>query len=279
MPAPAKTPIAPAHALGIVAGVLERLPGALEEEALLRVDERGLARAEAEERRVELVDVVEDAARPARSRVAQRAGVDAGGAAAPRRVKKRIDSTPSRRFSQNCVEVAAPGKRPAMPTMAMASWASVRRRRGHDRAAGRRAAPSMARAAGGAVARVEHRGRPALARLQRVRGQRRTVGMRNRSMTETSRPSSAWRSRCAPARAAASGRRGRRSCRRRRPLDAAARRCQMAAMRRSSVGARGDERLVGLPVAVGRRQRPRGRPCRSASAAAPRAGRPPDGTM
>ena len=39
-------------------------------------------------------------------------------------VNGRIDSTPSRRFAQNWSTSAAPGKRPAMPTMAICSWPS-----------------------------------------------------------------------------------------------------------------------------------------------------------
>ena len=45
-----------------VAGVLQRLPGHLEEVAVLRVHDRGLARAEAEEARVEELQVLEGGA-------------------------------------------------------------------------------------------------------------------------------------------------------------------------------------------------------------------------
>ena len=43
MPQPAKTPIDAGEARRGVAGVLERLPGALEEVPVLRVEDRGLA--------------------------------------------------------------------------------------------------------------------------------------------------------------------------------------------------------------------------------------------
>jgi hypothetical protein len=46
-------------ALRHVARVLERLPGDLEEHAVLGIEQRGVARREAEEASIELVDVVE----------------------------------------------------------------------------------------------------------------------------------------------------------------------------------------------------------------------------
>ena len=55
---------------GVVAGVLERLPRGLEEQSVLRIGERGVARREAEEAGVEHVDVAE-----------QRGGVDVAGQA------------------------------------------------------------------------------------------------------------------------------------------------------------------------------------------------------
>jgi hypothetical protein len=42
-----------------VPGVLQRVPGALQQQAVLRVEECGLAGAVSEEARVEAVDVVE----------------------------------------------------------------------------------------------------------------------------------------------------------------------------------------------------------------------------
>ena len=43
MPQPANTPIAPGEGLRHVAGVLQRLPGALEEVPMLRIHDRGVA--------------------------------------------------------------------------------------------------------------------------------------------------------------------------------------------------------------------------------------------
>ena len=53
MPQPAKTPIEPSKRCGSVPGVLQRLPAALEEVAVLRVHDRRVARAEPEELGVE----------------------------------------------------------------------------------------------------------------------------------------------------------------------------------------------------------------------------------
>ena len=51
-----------ARPVGRVAGVLQRLPGDLKQEPLLRVDLRRLARRDAEEVRVEAVHLLEKAA-------------------------------------------------------------------------------------------------------------------------------------------------------------------------------------------------------------------------
>ena len=71
---PTKTPVrVPASASGGMAGVLERLPGDLEQQPLLRIHVRRLARRDAEERGVEAVDVVEEPA-PAGVHLARHAG-------------------------------------------------------------------------------------------------------------------------------------------------------------------------------------------------------------
>ena len=114
MLAPAKTPTSSRRHAGGVARVLERLPGALQEEPVLRVDDLGLARAEAEERGVEEVDVLEHAPARARTGGSQQPRVDARGGSSSS-VKNVIDSTPRRRLCQSCARSAAPGKRPAMP--------------------------------------------------------------------------------------------------------------------------------------------------------------------
>ena len=60
---PTNTPVAePASRSGRQPGVLQRLPRDLEQQPLLRVHGQRLARRDAEERRVEAVDAVEEAA-------------------------------------------------------------------------------------------------------------------------------------------------------------------------------------------------------------------------
>ena len=100
MPQPAKTPIAPAKRLRRVPGVLERLPGDLEELAVLRVHDRRFLRAEAEELAVEHLEPVERRGRP---HVVPACAAGPGSRrprAAPPRSARRIDSTPSRRLAQ-----------------------------------------------------------------------------------------------------------------------------------------------------------------------------------
>ena len=65
MEIPTNTPTAhPASRSGDLAAVLERLPGHLQEQPLLRVDEDRLAGRDAEEVGVELVDLLQEAAAP-----------------------------------------------------------------------------------------------------------------------------------------------------------------------------------------------------------------------
>ncbi len=66
----------PVVALGHVAGVLQRVPGELEHDALLRVHHHRFARADPEEGGVEEVDLVDDAARAHVARVVHRLGVE-----------------------------------------------------------------------------------------------------------------------------------------------------------------------------------------------------------
>jgi hypothetical protein len=66
------------EAAGIVAGVLQRLPGALQQQAVLRIDDLGLAGREPEETGVEELGTVDDGARPDVGRVRQQIGRDAG---------------------------------------------------------------------------------------------------------------------------------------------------------------------------------------------------------
>ena len=104
---------------------LERLPGHLEQQPLLRVHARRLARRDAEELGVEPIDVVEEAAAsacdifpgalPDRDRSRRRRPSD-------RRGTSPIASTPSRSSSQNASGSSAPpGKRQPIPTMAIGS--------------------------------------------------------------------------------------------------------------------------------------------------------------
>ena len=70
---PAKRPMAPGVALRVACGVLERLPGDLEEDAVLRVHELRLAGVDAEEGGVEEIDVVDDRAGADEIGIARRA--------------------------------------------------------------------------------------------------------------------------------------------------------------------------------------------------------------
>ena len=60
-----------------VSSVLERLPGALEHHAVLRIEKRRFARREPKERRVELVRVIDDAFRANVVRILEKRRVDA----------------------------------------------------------------------------------------------------------------------------------------------------------------------------------------------------------
>jgi hypothetical protein len=77
--------VAAAHRGRIDPGPLERLPGGLQQQPLLRVDGQRLARADAEELGIELVRVVQEAAVPdvAGARVVRVRVVEAGGVPAP----------------------------------------------------------------------------------------------------------------------------------------------------------------------------------------------------
>ena len=69
----------PRHAQGVVAGVLQRLPGTFEEHALLGIQELGLARAVAEEAGVEQLHAVEHPGGRHVAGIAPQLGSDAGG--------------------------------------------------------------------------------------------------------------------------------------------------------------------------------------------------------
>ena len=60
IPDPAKTPMEPAKLLRRMGGVFQRLPRALQKMPVLRIHDGGVARAEAEERRVEERHAVEN---------------------------------------------------------------------------------------------------------------------------------------------------------------------------------------------------------------------------
>ena len=94
----------PGQSLGGLAAVLERLPGDLQEQPLLRVDEDRLAGGDAEEVGVELVDCLEESAAPRecpRPLKASRSQREAGiGPTA---------STPSRSSLQNASGPSRPG--------------------------------------------------------------------------------------------------------------------------------------------------------------------------
>ena len=88
MPQPANTPIAPVEALGHVARRLQRLPRALDEVAVLRIHDRRVARADAEEAR----------RRTSRRRRARRCGARSSGrsSVAARHARRRAARRASR---------------------------------------------------------------------------------------------------------------------------------------------------------------------------------------
>ena len=71
MPQPANTPIVAVEALGRIARVLERLPGALEELAVLRIHDRGFFGTETEELGIESSEVLQRAVRSDEGRIGE----------------------------------------------------------------------------------------------------------------------------------------------------------------------------------------------------------------
>ncbi|MCY1014108.1 hypothetical protein OV079_53055 [Nannocystis pusilla] len=108
-----------------VAGVLERGPGDLEQDALLRIDEPGLARAVAEEGGVEAHRVGHDADRGDEPRVLNEGRIDAGGLQLLAG-EERDQLAPGHESLPQSVDAGGPGNRPAMPTMAIARDSVVR---------------------------------------------------------------------------------------------------------------------------------------------------------
>ena len=160
------------HAQGIVAGVLQRLPGAFEEQALLGIQELGLARAVAEEAGVEQLHPVEHPGGRHVAGVSPQLGSDAGGGE-PSSLKRAVEETPAHRLAHRDPTPGAPGKRPVRPTMAIAPLAD--------------ADPPAARSAGSVTAT-----RPG----SRWRARARTVVWVRRSSRLTSRPSRSRSSAC-----------------------------------------------------------------------------------
>ena len=105
---------ASAERLRVVARRLQRLPGALQEDALLRVEDGRLARRQPEEAGVEHLHVGEHAARADVARVAQRGGGDPGGqqlvVAEP---GDAVDA--ASQVAPELVEVAGAGEAPTHP--------------------------------------------------------------------------------------------------------------------------------------------------------------------
>ena len=96
------------------ARVLQRLPGEFEHEPLLRVHGRGFPRRDAEELRVESIDLARNPPRP-----------DSGVSPVVRQRASDISvmaSTPSRRSFQNASGVDACGRRQDSPTTAIGSF-------------------------------------------------------------------------------------------------------------------------------------------------------------
>ena len=105
---------------GVVPGILEGVPGGLQEQPLLRVHHPGGVRGHPEVLRVELVDPVEH-----RPRAGRRRGRPASSALTPAAVsassdRVAMDSSPRLRLSQNSVTESAPGNLPAIPMTAIA---------------------------------------------------------------------------------------------------------------------------------------------------------------
>src|SRR5215467_2037349 len=98
------------------------MPRCFEEDALLRVDALGLSRAEPEESRVEQVDIRDHAAHGDESGLSKADG-GTPDASSSSRENCVIDSTPPRRLPQNSPMFFAPGNRPLIPMIAMASLA------------------------------------------------------------------------------------------------------------------------------------------------------------
>ena len=103
----------------VVAGVLQRMPGGLQEQPVLRVKHPGGLRSETEEVGVELLDPGQQCG------PADIGAVGQGLLPTPASIRSSsdrstMDSTPSRRLRQNSDNDAAPGNRPAMPTTAIA---------------------------------------------------------------------------------------------------------------------------------------------------------------
>ena len=120
MPTPAYTPTDCAATRPGVAGVLERLPGAFEEDALLRIEDLRFARREAEEAGVEMVRVLEDRPLAHIAWVRAQRCIDAGGVEiGVAEGLERLDAV-----ANDCARtrrgLARPGNRPASPTMATA---------------------------------------------------------------------------------------------------------------------------------------------------------------
>ena len=206
----------PRSAVGSMPGVLERLPGRLQQQPLLRVHRQRLARGDAEEAGVEVGGVVEEAALAgvARAhgvgiRVVERVQVPAavgGEARDPVAARRR----PVRHRSSG--ERTPPGYRQAMPTIAIGSSMAAA-------TAGRSAVALAARPRRTARRRryAGQRGRRRVVEDQRSPGSRRPVAAASRLRSSTavseSKPRSRKRARASIASARGRGRARRRPAR------------------------------------------------------------------
>src|ERR1700723_3560483 len=105
--------------LGRVACIFKSLPCALKEVPVLRIHNRSVSWTQAEEGCIKHGNIVQHRGPLHIVRTGNSSGVTPA-ASSSALEQERMDSTPSRRFRQNSETLQAPGKRPAMPTIAIA---------------------------------------------------------------------------------------------------------------------------------------------------------------
>ena len=107
---PANTPIAPGIARGIAAGVFERLPGAFEQQPMLRIGERRLRAAACRRSRHRTGRHRRGSARARTKLDASRTSSAKASSSSASEKRRDRDRRPSRMLAQNCSMSSAPGK-------------------------------------------------------------------------------------------------------------------------------------------------------------------------